>query len=284
MRIAVLGTGTMGLGMARSLLRGGHEVVAWNRHAERAQPLEADGARVVTDVADAVREAEVVLTMLFDEAAVAEAAELFLRSMADDAIWMQCATVGPDGARRLAQRASAAGIALVDAPVVGTKQPAAEGALVVLASGDAAALERLAPAFDAIGSKTVTAGGEIGAASALKLACNAWIAAVTAGVAQSVALCGALGVDPRLFLSAIDGGPTSSPYAQLKGGMMVDGDFTPSFGVDGLVKDLGLMVDAVGEPSASIRLVDVLRDHFAVAGAAGHGADDIAAVVTAYRG
>jgi 3-hydroxyisobutyrate dehydrogenase len=282
MKVAVIGIGTMGAGIARSLLRAGIEVIVWNRHTEKARPLEEDGATVAETSADAVRDADVVITILFDEEAVASVADDFLSAMKQDAVWMQAATVGPAGVRRLAEKAAAAGVTVVDTPMVGTKKPAEEGKLVVLASGAPGILDRLAPVFDAIGGKTVIVGDEVGNASALKLACNAWVASLTAATAQSIAICRRLGVDPALFLSAIDGGPTNAPYAQLKGGMMLESDFTPSFGVDGLVKDLGLMIESVQPVGMPTQLLGALHDLFVTAAESGHQSDDIAAVISAF--
>jgi len=282
MRVAVLGTGTMGTGIAHSLLRAGIDVVVWNRHIERAQPLAADGARVVADVAAAVADADVVLTMLFDEAAVTEVAGEMLASVADGAIWMQCATVGPSGIRRLAALAEAQGVSIVDSPVVGTKQPAEEGKLVLPISGDPALIDRLRPVLRAMGSKTVDAGPELGSASAVKLACNSWVATLTAGAAQAISLSQALEVDPTLFLQAIAGGASDSPYLHLKGGLMLGGDFAPSFAVDGLLKDLNLMVGELEPVGASTRLVTPLRDAFEDSADTGHGEDDVAAVISAF--
>jgi 3-hydroxyisobutyrate dehydrogenase len=201
--------------------------------------------------------------------------------MPDQAVWMQSATVGPTGTRRLARLAAEHHVAFVDAPVVGTKKPAEEGTLVVLVSGANAVIEQLAPVLAAIGSKSVTVGDELGGASALKLACNAWIASVTAAVGQSLTISHALGVDARLFLTAIDGGPSNAPYAQLKGDMMIDQDFSPAFAVDGLLKDLELMESELDGGSASTALVRTLRDLFARASSSGHGSEDVAAVITA---
>ncbi|PKW27584.1 NAD(P)-dependent oxidoreductase [Phycicoccus duodecadis] len=273
-RVAVLGTGIMGSGMARSLVRAGHEVTAWNRTPERAAPLAGDGIRVAESVAAAVGDADVVVTMLFDADATLEVGRDALAA-APDAVWLQCGTVGVDGTRRVAE---AGGDRVLDAPVLGTRAPAEQGALVVLLSGPPALRERVAPVLAAIGSRTVVAGDEVGAASALKLACNAWVALLTAGTAQSLALAGALGVDPRLFLEAIDGGPVFAPYAKVKGGAMLEQDWAPSFTVDGVVKDVGLMVEAAGPAGVPTVLLDAVRSLFAEASEAGHGGDDMAAV------
>ena len=113
--------------------------------------------------------------------------------------------------------------------------------------------------LDAIASKTVVAGTELGQGSRLKLACNAWLFSLTAAAAQSIALAEALGLDGSLFLQAIEGGPVDSPYAQLKGGMMLKGDWTPSFEIDGGRKDLGLIADAIRGNGVDPRLIERSR-------------------------
>ncbi|MGU3437438.1 NAD(P)-dependent oxidoreductase [Actinomycetes bacterium M1A6_2h] len=281
MRVAVLGTGTMGAGMARSLLRDAHEVTVWNRTRDKAEALVDDGACVADDPSSCVEGAEVIVTMLFDESATARAARTFLSASADGAVWLQCATVGPAGAKRLADLADDASVRTLDCPVLGTKAPAEKGALTALVSGDAESIDRVGPVLASMTVKKVVAGSRPGEASALKLACNAMVASLTAATAQSVTMASEMGVDPKLVLSALDGGPLGAPYTQIKGTAMIDEDFTPSFGIDGVIKDLDLMIGAVPERTA--RMLEVVRSAFADASAAGHGDDDMAAVVTAFR-
>src|SRR4051812_37033815 len=156
MRVAVLGTGIMGAPMARNLARAGHELAVWNRTIQRAEPLAADGARVAATPGEAVADAEAVLTVLTDGAAVEEvmADEGTLATLPDGCVWIQSSTVGVEACERLGQLADEAGVMYVDAPVVGTKAPAEKGELTVLASGPDDARERCAPVFDAIGSVT----------------------------------------------------------------------------------------------------------------------------------
>jgi len=135
-RVAVLGTGTMGAPMARNLARAGHEVRAYNRTPERAAPLADERMAVCDTVAEAVGGAEAVVTMASDGPAVAGMVEPALGSFGD-AVWAQMSTVGLAGLERLAALAHGAGVALVDAPVSGSKQPAEAGELIVLASGPA---------------------------------------------------------------------------------------------------------------------------------------------------
>lgn len=277
MKVGVVGTGLMGAGMARSMRRAGLDVTAWNRTRAKAEPLAQDGIAVADTVADAVGNAEVVVTIVYDADAVLEVLPELLQALGPNSVWLQSSTVGVDGMRRIADAAGDA--ALLDAPMLGTKQPAEQGRLVPLVSGDPRLVHRARPVLDAVGTKTIVAGDRIGAASALKLACNAWIFSITAATAQSIALARSLGVEPRQFLSAIDGGPSNSPYAQLKGKAMLGADFTPAFELDGGRKDLALIAEAAGGIDRS--LLDGVRALFDAASAAGHGQDDLAAVYTA---
>jgi 3-hydroxyisobutyrate dehydrogenase len=131
--------------------------------------------------------------------------------------------------------------------------------------------------------KTVVAGPEVGNGTALKLAANAWIASITAATAQSLALTASLGLDPALFLEAIGGSASDSQYAHTKGGAMIDDSFAPQFALDGLRKDIGLMVDAARGTGVSATLLDALVRVYGAASEAGHGDEDIAAVVTSFR-
>ncbi|GGF34081.1 3-hydroxyisobutyrate dehydrogenase [Marmoricola endophyticus] len=284
MRTAVIGTGIMGAGMARSLAREGHDVVVWNRTAEKAEALVGDGISAAASVAEAVSGVDVVLTMLFDTDAVLAVTEDVARA-SGDAVWVQTATVGPDGARRIAEAAGDAADRMLDAPVLGTRKPAEDGALVVLASGPAALVERAQPVLDAIGSRTVRAGERLGDASALKLACNSWVGLITAGTAQALALAQAQGVDPQLFLDAIDGGAVDTPYAHVKGAPMISGDYSAvSFALDGVRKDLGLMVSAAEAGGMSADLLRTVLGLYDRASESGHGDEDMAAVRTAFDG
>ncbi|TPG37452.1 NAD(P)-dependent oxidoreductase [Mycobacterium hodleri] len=278
MRIAVLGTGAMGAGMAQSLLREGFDVVVWNRTAERAEPLSDDGAEVAHDPVEAVTDADVVVAMLFDAAATLDVMATVLPAMKDGAVFVQCATVGLDGAERTAAVAAEQGVAFLDCPVLGTKAPAEQGKLVVLASGDPALRERVQPAFDAMAAKTIWVGEQPGSASKLKLVCNAWIASLAAAVGQSLALAKGLGLDQKLMLDAFDGAAAGSPYLQAKGTAIIESSYAPQFSVNGVRKDTGLIRDAIAGAGLSTALVDGVRAAFDAASEAGHGGDDMAAV------
>lgn len=281
-RVALLGTGIMGTGMARNLLRAGLDVDVWNRTRSKAEPLSDDGARVADSPAAAVDGAEVVVTMLFDTDSVTATMREALPAISRDAVWAQMATVGLDGTGQLTELAREHGIGFVDAPVLGTRQPAEQGTLVVLASGSRELEPRVAPVFDAVGARTSWVGEQPGTASRLKLAVNAWIQTITVATAQSVALARDLGLDPQLFLDTIDGSATDSPYAHLKGKAMIAGEFPPAFGLDGAVKDSGLIVAAMREAGTSPVLMEAVLAQFQRAADAGHSGEDMGAVLHAF--
>jgi 3-hydroxyisobutyrate dehydrogenase len=231
---------------------------------------------VADSPAEAVQGADLVLTMLFDADAVASTMEQARASLAPGAVWVQQSTVGVEGSDRLVALARDLGVAYVDAPVLGTRKPAEDGALVVLASGPDDVRERVTPVFDAIGSRTLWL-GEAGEASRLKLAANAWVITVVEGIAESLALTRSLGLDPHLFLQAVAGGAMDAPYVQLKGTSMIDGDFAPSFSLDGAAKDADLIVAAARGAGVELAVVEAARDHLARARAAGHGGQDLSA-------
>ena len=274
--VALLGTGMMGAPMARNIARAGLPIRVWNRSPDKARPLADDGATVAPTPAEAVRGADVVITMLFDAESVEATMEQASEGVDGGTVWLQQSTVGVEGADRLAALAEKLGVTFVDAPVLGTRKPAEDGALVVLASGPEEVQDRLAPIFDAIASRTSWVGAA-GTASRLKLAANAWVLTVIEGIAEAMTLASALGLDPRLFLEAVKGGAMDAPYVQMKGSSMLAGDFTPSFGLDGAAKDADLIVDAARRAGVDLAVVEAARDHIARAFAAGHGDRDVSA-------
>jgi 3-hydroxyisobutyrate dehydrogenase len=276
--VAVLGTGTMGEPMARNLLRAGLAVRAWNRSGERAAALESDGAQVAGTPAEAVAGADVILTVLSDADATLEVAGAALGEAAADAVWVQAGTIGVEATERCAALASEHGIALVDAPVLGTRQPAEQGKLIVLASGPEDQRERVAPVFDAVGARTLWV-GSAGAGTRLKLVCNTWLIALVEGLAETMALAERLGVDADDFYAAIEGGGLDAGYAHVKGKAMRERDFTPSFKLVHAAKDARLVSEAAAGEDLALPLVAAARVAFEQGTTAGHGDKDMAAAL-----
>lgn len=281
-KVTVLGTGVMGTGIVHSLLRADHEVTAYNRTPERAAVLAADGARVADTAAEAVTGADVVILTVFDADAVLAVMDEAGSASPDDAVWLQASTVGLEGTARIFERAERNSLTMLEAMLVGTKAPAEQGKLTVLMAGDQEYADRLAPVLEAISAKVVWVGAQPGAATALKLVVNAWIGSLTAATAQSLALAKGLGIDPELFLRTIEGSPTDSAYAHAKGAAMLAEDYTTSFAVDGVAKDLGLIVAAAYSAGVDSSLLRAMLARFEAASDAGHGSDDMAAVITTF--
>lgn len=273
--VAVIGTGVMGGPMARNLAAAGFDVRAWNRTAEKARALAGERILACDTVAEAVSGADAVLTVLSDGNAVRDAVSDAIGSFGD-AIWIQSSTIGIDATEALERLAAEHGISFVDAPVLGTKQPAEQGQLTVLASGLEEAKEPCTPIFEAVGSRIEWL-GPAGAGTRMKLVVNNWLVGLVAALSESIALARGLEVDPLRFLAVIDGSPVNSPYAQLKGKAIAAANFEPSFALSMARKDVGLVLDAARragiEPEvarAVARLMDRALEQ-------GHGDEDLAA-------
>jgi 3-hydroxyisobutyrate dehydrogenase len=277
--ITVLGAGsTMGLPMARNLARAGFEVRAWNRTREKAQPLEDDGVPVFESPAQAADGAGVLLTMLSDAAAVIDAVEDALPSVREGTVWLQMSTIGEVGTERCGEIAGAHGYALIDAPVLGTKQPAEQGKLVILASGPELTedvRETVQSIFDAIGQKTMWL-GEAGAGTRLKLVVNSWVLTVVEGGAETIALAEGLGLDPALLFEAIEGGALDLPYLRMKGNAIAERDFAPSFRLTLAAKDARLIEESAQRRRIDVPLFSTIRRRLAE-GAKDHGDEDMSA-------
>lgn len=245
--VAVLGTGIMGAAMARNLLRAGHAVRVWNRSAAKAEPLAEDGALVAASPAEAVADADVVLTMLHDAAAVAEVIRAAGPGLRPGAAWLQSTTVGVDDAPALAALAGELGVVFYEAPVSGTRQPAEAGRLVVLAAGPVAGRDVVTPVLDAVGARTVWTGedGAAGTATRLKLVVNSWVITVANAAGEVLALAGALGVGPDRFFEVLDGGPLDTPFLRAKVDLVREDRLRPAaFAVGTSRKDAHLIVGA----------------------------------------
>ncbi|SOD60290.1 3-hydroxyisobutyrate dehydrogenase [Streptomyces zhaozhouensis] len=275
--VAVLGTGIMGAAMARNLCRADLDVRVWNRTRAKAEPLVEHGVRVAATPAEAVAGAGVVLTVLHDGEAAAEAIAQAAGAFAPDTVWLQCSTAGLDGLDRLVALADEHGLTLVDAPVLGTRQPAEAGMLTVLAAGPEETRGRLAPVLAAVGSRTLWLGTVPGAATRLKLVCNSWVLAVTHGTAEAMALAHGLGVDSADFLEAVAGGPLDLGYLRTKAAAIEAGDLPASFAVDTARKDARLIVEAGERAGVRLDVAAAGLDRLDRASAQGHGDRDMAA-------
>jgi 3-hydroxyisobutyrate dehydrogenase len=272
----------MGLPMARNIAKAGFDVRAWNRTRDRAEPLADDGIEVSDTAAAAASGAAVLLTILSDAEAVVDAMEGpdgVLAGAEEGSIWLQMSTIGIEGTERCVALAEENGLTLVDAPVVGTKQPAEQGKLTVLASGPDEVRERCEPIFDPIAQKVLWL-GEAGKGTRMKLVINSWLLSLVEGLAETVAFAEGIDVDPAQFLETIEGGPVDNAYAQMKGRMMIERSFEPAFKLELAAKDARLVLEAAQRHDLDLPMLDAIRSQLEEA-AEEHGEKDMSAAYLA---
>ncbi len=267
MKVGLLGTGIMGSGLARNIVAAGHELTVWNRSREKAEGVE--GAHVADTPAEAWDGADALVTMLADGPAV-HAAVGGLEGF--DGVWLQMSTIGVVWTEQLAARSAH----FVDAPVLGSRQPAWDGELTVLASG--ARDPRADEIFAAVAAKTSWVGDEPGEATRMKLVFNTLVVLSLPALGQTLQIAERLGVDKEAFLDAVKGSGIDSQYTQLRGRAMATGDFAPNFPLELARKDLALALEAAGDAAPIAEAALAAYDR---ALAQGHGRDDMAAVVRA---
>jgi 3-hydroxyisobutyrate dehydrogenase len=275
--LAFFGTGVMGLPMARNLNQEGFAVHAFNRTADKARPLQAEGVQVYADAAQAAAGCPLMVTMLSDGDAVLDVAARALTATDGPDIWIQMSTIGVPATERCAALADDRGVTFVDAPVLGTRAPAEQGQLVILASGPEEARPAADPVFAAVGSRILWL-GEAGAASRAKVVINSWVIGVVGVLAETISLAQALGVDPQTFFDATEGGALDLPYARLKGPSMVERDFGDvSFALSLARKDTQLVLAAADEAGIELPIMRGALARLRAAEAAGHGDEDMGA-------
>ena len=275
--LALLGTGLIGAPIARHFHRRGFKVHAWNRTAPKAQALASDGILVFDTPADAVRDADLIVTVLKDGPSVEQVMLSAAPALKKGAIWLQLSTVGIEGIDTLVALAAQQGLVFYDAPVQGTRQPAELAQLIVLASGPVAQRAAAQAAFDAIGKRTLWVSEQAGASSRLKLALNHWAFSLTHGLAESLALAKGMGVNPALLMDVITGGPMDSGYFQVKAAAIQADNYSASFTIANAVKDARLIVEAAEHAGVRLDTAKAGLWRFERALEAGHGDKDMAA-------
>jgi 3-hydroxyisobutyrate dehydrogenase len=276
--VAVIGAGIMGSAMARNLVAAGFDTRVWDRSATATGQLADAGATVAASAREAVRDAGVVITML----PTADAVESVIfddgvaDAFADGCVWAQMGTIGVEATIRIRDRLAGQrpSVMLVDAPVSGSKGPAEQGRLLILASGPAAAADRVEPVFAVLGRKTVWL-GEAGQGSLMKLIVNAYMSILIEGVAETMELADRLGVGHQELADCIAGGPLDAPIADAKLHKMDAGDYGAEFPLEWALKDVDLAIGAVGGEAPPLLAALSVQWHAAVA--AGHGRQDISA-------
>jgi 3-hydroxyisobutyrate dehydrogenase len=283
--VAVLGAGIMGSAMARNLLSSGLAVTVWDRSVSAMASLAEAGAVETAVARDAVRDVPVVITMLptadvvnsviFDGGVVS--------AFARGCIWAQMGTIGVEATSEISARLAELrpDVLFLDAPVSGSKGPAEQGQLLILASGPAAAAEMVKPVFSAIGRKTVWL-GDVGQGSQVKLVVNAYMSILIEGVAETMELSDRLGIGHQQLAEVIEGGPLDAPIADAKLHKMDRRDFAAEFPLEWALKDVDLAIGAAH--GGDLPLLAALSRQWHAAVDAGHGREDVSAARLALGG
>jgi 3-hydroxyisobutyrate dehydrogenase-like beta-hydroxyacid dehydrogenase len=272
MAIAFLGTGLLGSGFVHHLLATASGVSVWNRTAAKAAPFVALGARVAATPAEAVDDAQRIHLCLQSDESVDEVLAALLPAADPSAIIIDHTTVSPDGAAARAERLAAAGRQFLHAPVFMSPASARDAKGIMMVSGPEDVYVKVDAALSAMTGDLWYLGAEPRRAAGMKLVGNSMLIAIAAGLADTLALAKAAGLTPADAMAVLDrlkpGGAIS-----IRGKRMADGDFTASFELAMARKDIGLMLDTIGDaPLAALRGIATRADELL---ALGHAADDL---------
>ncbi|MGX9176532.1 L-threonate dehydrogenase [Mesorhizobium sp. BHbdii] len=285
LRVAVIGLGSMGFGMAASLRRAGFEVTGFDVNEQMVARLVANGGRGAQTPAQAAQAADVVVSVVVNAAqteAILFGADGVAETLPDGAVFVSSATVDPDVARNLAARLETTGRLYLDAPISGGSVRAAEGALTILASGSAAAFARARPALDAMATKLYELGDEPGVGAAFKMI-NQLLAGVhIAAASEAIAFAARQGLDIRKVYEVITASAGNSWMFENRIPHVLDGDYAPRSAVDIFVKDLGIIQDMARSAKFPVPVSAAALQMFLMTSAAGMGRDDDASVARLY--
>ncbi len=283
-KIALIGTGVMGQGMARNLMKNGFELTVFNRTKAKADPLVAEGAKWADTIADCVAEAEAVITIvgyprdveevyLSDEGIIANAPEgCYLIDMT---------TTDPRLSEQIAEEAAGAGMHALDAPVSGGDKGAREGTLAIMVGGEEADFEACMPLFKAMGKNIRLMGGP-GAGQHTKMANQIAIAGTIAGVCEAITYAGANGLNLRQVLEAIGTGAAGSWQMNNMAPRMLEADFEPGFYIRHFIKDLKLALEGAEDADISIPVTETVLDFYQTLEEEGHGDEGTQALIKYY--
>ena len=280
-RVGIIGVGLLGSAVASRLLARGFEVQGYDTRPQQVTALESRGLRPVVSAVEAA-DADAVFTILTTPSVVESVwlgAGGLLETAPSSAVLLQMSTIGPTPARRLGEAARVRGRAFLDTPISGTSTAVSRGEGTIFAGGEAAVIERCRPLFDAIAGKTVHV-GPVGAASVTKLAANLLGGINVIALAEALVLGSRAGVAPATLLAALRASPVGSRMMDSRGLQMVEHRFDPHIRLDLFLKDFRLMLEEGANLGVPLPLTSVAQQLCTAASSAGHGAEDLAAVIT----
>ena len=284
-RVAILGLGIMGTGMAGRLLSAGFPLAVYNRNRERAVPFSEAGAFVADSPREAAAQADIVLSMVADDAAsraVWLGAHGALSTASPGAVLIESSTLTVSWIKELAAAATGRKCELQDAPVTGTKPHAASGELLFLVGGASSALDKARPVLSVLGREIIHL-GPTGSGALLKLINNFLCGVQAASFAEAAAMISAGGLDHEKAVSVLTAGAPGSGIVKRVAERAASGNFDPNFLLRLMAKDLGYAISVASEEGVSLQTAASALAVFKAAIAKGHGEEDFSAVVKALQ-
>jgi 3-hydroxyisobutyrate dehydrogenase len=283
LKVALLGLGIMGSGMARQLLAHGFAPTVWNRDLSKTAALREAGAQVAASPVEAVREADVAIAMVASDVASRSVwiDSGALAAMKPNSIVIESSTLTIDWSRELAAAATARTLKILDAPVTGSKSQAQSGSLRFLVGGDAGVLARARPVIEAMGSFIHV--GPQGSGTLLKLINNFVCGVQVASFAEALAMIERSGLEVNQAVEVLTGGAPGSPLVKTVAQRMLERAYDPHFFVPLMAKDLAYAGDAFGAAGIASALAEAARDRYLAAANAGFEQKDISAIVEPLR-
>lgn len=283
-KIGIIGLGSMGYGMARNLIKAGHQVWGHDINPDAVARLVANGAQAgaLLDHAEALDALVVVVLNAAQTEAVLFGPEGVAAALQRNTVILSCATIPPAFAAEMEARAESAGLLYLDAPISGGAIKAASGELTIMASGRKAAFEAAKPALDAISAKVFEMGDRAGAGSAMK-ATNQMLAGIhIASMAEAITFALAQGISPERFLEVVSQSAGTSWMLENRAPHIIEGDYTPRSTINIWPKDLGIVMDIAQNSGFSAPITEATLALFKEAAAQGLGAEDDAALAKLY--
>ena len=280
--VGFIGLGIMGQPMALNLVKAGFAVTVFNRTRSKAEPLERAGARVASSPAEAARDAEVVVTIVSDTAAMEEVVGGkggVLETIRPGAVVIDSSTISPTVSRKLASQLAGKGASMLDAPVTGSKHGAEKGELTFMIGGDREVLERVMPVLKVLGKRHIYC-GQHGLGLAAKLAMNCILATAVEIFSEGFVMATKAGVPPETLLEIMQSSLARSAIVDFKAPFVFQGDFTPYFPLKLMHKDLELAMEAAYAQNVPMPATAAVKEVYAGAKARGQGDLDYAAVIT----
>lgn len=289
--VGFIGLGRMGKPMAKNILKKGYPLIVWNRTKSKAEELVYEGAKQALTPKNLAEKSQVIITMLANPKSTEEVLLGFnsyqkvgvLDGLSPGKIVIDMSTNMPTIAKKLSERIKRKGCEFVDAPVMGSVKPAAEGTLTILASGKKEVVEKITPLLQTMGSRVWYVGEQNGFGCSMKLVMNLHLSILAAAFSESIAFGVKLGLNPKLMVEIFNSSLFKTYVTETKGIKILEKDYTPAFTVELMEKDLNLIVSLANIVKASLPLGSLIKQFFSTLVANGRGGLDYSAITTFYE-